>query len=64
MVYGDFKDLTRKTFSDKALRDKAFNIVKNPKYEGYQRDLASMIYNFFDRKLLVVQLKMKDLLEP
>ena len=64
MVYGGSKDLTRKTFSDKALRDKAFNIVKNPKYEGYQRDLASMIYNFFDKKLLVVQLKMKDLLEP
>ena len=47
MVYGDFKDLK---ISDKGLRDKAFNIAKNPKYNGYQRGLASMIYNFFDKK--------------
>ena len=32
------------------MRDKAFNIAKNPKYDGYQRDLASMIYKFFDKK--------------
>ena len=50
MVYGDFKDLKRRTFSDKVQRDKAFNIVKNPKYDGYQRGLASMIYKFFDKK--------------
>ena len=43
MAYGDFKDLERRTFSDKVLRDKAFNIAKNPKYDGYQRTLASMI---------------------
>ena len=47
MAYGDFKDLTRRTASDKILRDKAFNIAKNPKYDGYQRGLASIIYNFF-----------------
>ena len=35
MVYGDFKDLTRRTVSDKILRDKAFNIALNPKYLGY-----------------------------
>ena len=50
MAYGDFKDLKRRTFSDKILRDKAFNIAKNPKYDGYQRGLASMVYNFFDKK--------------
>ena len=50
MAYGDFKDLKRRTFSDKVLRDKAFNIAKNPKYDGYQRGLASMIYKFFDKK--------------
>ena len=50
MVYGDFKDLPRRTASDKALRDKAFNIAKNPKYDGYQRGLASMVYKFFDKK--------------
>ena len=50
MTYGDFKDLARRTTSDKVLRDKAFNIAKNPKYDGYQRGLASMVYKFFDKK--------------
>ena len=49
-VYGDFKDLDRRTVSDKILRDKAFNIAKNPKYDGYQRGLASTVYKFFDKK--------------
>ena len=49
MAYGDFKDLARRTASDKVLRDKAFNIAKNPKYDGYQRGLASMFYTFFDK---------------
>ena len=42
MAYGDFKDLKR-TAADKVLRDKAFNIAENPKYDGYQREFASMI---------------------
>ena len=50
MAYGGFKDLKRRTFSDKVLKDKAFNIAKNPKYDGYQRELASMIYKCFDKK--------------
>ena len=50
MAYGDFKDLKKRTFSDKVLRDKAFKIAKNPKYDGYQRGLASMVYRFFDKK--------------
>ena len=50
MAYGDFKDL-KKTASGKALRDKGFNIDKNPKCDGYQRGLASMVYKFFDKKL-------------
>ena len=50
MAYGDFKDLKRRTASDKMLRDKAFNIAKNPKYDRYQRGLASMVYKFFDKK--------------
>ena len=37
MAYVDFKDIKRRTFSDKDLRDKAFNIARNPKYDGYQR---------------------------
>ena len=48
--YGDFKDLSRRTASDKTLCDKAFNIAKNPKYDGYQKGLASMVYKFFDKK--------------
>ena len=50
MAYGDFKDLARRTASDKILRDKAFNIAKNPKYDGYQRGLASMVNKFFDKQ--------------
>ena len=50
MAYGDFKDLTRRTASDKILRDKAFNIAKSPKCDGYQRGLASMVYKFCDEK--------------
>ena len=46
MAYGDFKDLARRTASDKLLRDKVFNIAKNPKYDGYQRGLASMADKF------------------
>ena len=50
MTYGDFKDLPRRTASDNILRDKAFNTEKNPKYDGYQRGLASMVYKSFDKK--------------
>ena len=50
MAYGHFKDLARRTAYDKILRDKAFNIAKNPKYDGYQRGLAFMVYKFFDKK--------------
>ena len=59
MAYGDFKDLTRKKASDKILRDKAFNIAKNPKYEACQRGLASVVYKSFIRRFLVEQLKMR-----
>ena len=44
------KDLVKRTQSDKALRDKAFKIASDPKYDRYQRGLASMVYNFFDKK--------------
>ena len=46
MAYGDFKDLARRTASDKDLRDNAFNIAKNPKYDGYQRRVASVVDKF------------------
>ena len=50
LVYGDFKDLNRRTFADKILLDKAFNITKEPKYDGYQRGLPLMVYKFFGKK--------------
>ena len=50
MAYGDFKDLNRRTAADKILRDKAFNIAKISKYDGYQRGLASMVYKFCNKK--------------
>ena len=50
MTYGKSKDLVKRTQSDKVLRDKAFQIACNPKYNGYQRGLASMVYKFFDKK--------------
>ena len=54
MAYGDFKDLKRRTAADNVLKNKAFNIAKNPKYDGYQRGLTSMVYKFFDKKLKAV----------
>ena len=56
MAYGDFKDLTVRTASDKKLRDKALNIAKNLKYDGHQRGLA---INFLIKKLQVEHLKMR-----
>ena len=50
MSYGDFKDLTRRTASDRILHHREFNIVKNPKYDWYQRGVASVVYKFFEKK--------------
>ena len=50
MAYEGFKDLAGRTALDKVLRARAFNIAKNPKYNGYQRGLASLIYKCFDKK--------------
>ena len=49
-AYADHKDLINRTEADKVLRDKAYDIASNPKYDGYQRGLASMVYKFFDKK--------------
>ena len=48
MAYGKSKDLVKRKQSDKVLKDKAFKIAIDPKYDGYQRGLASMVYKFFD----------------
>ena len=44
------KILKRRIFSNKVLRDKAFNVAKDPKYDGYQKGLASIVHKFFDKK--------------
>ena len=50
-AYADHKDLINRTEADKVLKDKAYDIVSNPEYDGYQRGLASMVYKFFDSKV-------------
>ena len=58
MAYGNFKDLARRTAADKVLRDKAFNIAKDPKYHENQGGLASMVYKFLIKKLQAVVLNL------
>ena len=51
MAYGKSKDLVKRTESeDNVLKDKAFKIASKPKYDDYQRGLASMVYKFFDKR--------------
>ena len=57
MAYEDFKNLKRITIADETLRDKAFDISKNPKYDGHQRAFAALFYTFFDKKTLVGTVK-------
>ena len=61
MAYGNVKDLTRRTASGKILRDKAFNVAKNPKYYGYQKGLASMAFKLFDKKTSRGAIKNKNM---
>ena len=49
MAYGKYKDLTKRTQSDKVLRDKAFKIASNPKYDGHQRGLTPVVFQFCDK---------------
>ena len=53
-AYSDSKDLTKRTVADKILKNRAFDIAKDPKYDGYQRGLASMVYKFFDSKVSLI----------
>ena len=50
MAYGKSKDLAKRSQPDKVLRDKAFRIARNPKYDGYERGSSSMVYKIFDKK--------------
>ena len=57
MAYRDLKDLTKRTSSDKIVRDKAFNIPKNPKYDGYQRGVVLIVNKFFWKETSVNGIK-------
>ena len=50
-AFSDSKDLAKRIFADKILKNKAFDIANDPKYDGYQKWLASMVYKFFDSKV-------------
>ena len=56
MTYRYFKDLARRADSDKVLRDKAFNINRNLKYDGYQWGLGSMDFLIKNRQVVVLNL--------
>ena len=62
MAYGKAKDLARRTQSVKVLRDKAFKIASDPKYDGYQRGLASWSINFLIKNLVEMVLLMKQII--
>ena len=62
MAYGKSKYLAKITQSHKVLRDKAFKMAKDPKYDGYQRGLASMVYRFFDTKSSEVMLMLNQII--
>ena len=61
MAYVDFKDLTSRTASGKICHYKAFNIARNPKYDTCQRDLASIVYNFFNKKTFNIAVKNENI---
>ena len=61
MAYRGFKDLTKRTPSDKILPDKAFDIPKNLKCDGYQRDLPLLVYKCFDKKTSSGGIKYKNM---
>ena len=62
MAYVDFKDLKTRTQPDKVLWDKAFKIASDPKYDGYQRGLAAMVYKFLIKSLVEVVLLMNQII--
>lgn len=47
MPYGSNNDSVKRIDSDNILRDNAFKIASNPRYDGYEREVALMVYKFF-----------------
>ena len=50
-AYTKYKDIENRLISDQKLKNSAYDIASNPKYDGYQRGLASMVHKFFDSKV-------------
>ena len=63
MSYGKSKSFAKRTQSDKVLRDKAFMIASDPKFDGYQRGSASMICNFLIKNLVEVVSLMNQIIK-
>ena len=61
-AYGKSKDLTKGTQSENVLRDNAFKIASDPKYNCYQKGLATMVYKFFDKNLVGVVLLLNKII--
>ena len=57
MAYGKYKDLNKRTQSDRVLKDTPFEIARNSKYDGYQRGLASTVFKFFDKNSKGISIK-------
>ena len=62
MAQRDFNNVPKRTLANKLLRNKAFNIAKNPKYDRYQRELASMVYKLFDKRCSSSAVKSENML--
>ena len=56
-AYAKYKDVENRLISDQKLRNSAYDIASNPKYDVYQRGLASMVYKFFDSKVVPLDKK-------
>ena len=51
MTYGDFQNLPGRTTFDEVLHDTEFKNGNNPKYDGYEKVFASMVYKCLNKKL-------------
>ena len=56
-AYAEYKDVENRLISDQKLRNSVYDVASNPKYDGYQRGLASMVYKFFDSKVALLDKK-------
>ena len=60
-AYANTIDFTKRTISDKILKDRTYEIAINSKYDEYQRELENMVYKFFDKKNRIRNNKQKEI---